>query len=47
MLNWCYRITNRKKGLLIDAFFQNGFYMFKGTGVQRQRSMAGGFQTLR
>jgi hypothetical protein len=33
MLNRFYRIERWNKGLLVDAVFQNGFYMFEGTGV--------------
>jgi hypothetical protein len=33
MLNRFYSIERCRKGLFVDAVFQNGFYMFEGTGV--------------
>jgi hypothetical protein len=41
-----YRIECREKGLLIEALFQNGFYVFVGAGIQRKRTGAGGFESL-
>src|SRR4030042_1141929 len=46
MLDRFYSIERRKKGLLVNVVFQNGFYMFEGTGVYRERTFASGFQTL-
>ena len=46
MENRCYRIGSRGEKLMVEAFFQDGFYMFIGTGIQRKRTSAGGFETF-
>jgi hypothetical protein len=46
MVDGCYRIGRGGKRLSVEAFLQNGFYMFIGTGIQRKRSIAGGFETF-
>jgi hypothetical protein len=33
MQNRFYRIERRNNWLFVDVVFQNGFYMFEGTGV--------------
>ncbi len=34
------------KGLLVESFFQDGFYVFVGVGLNEERSGTGGLQTL-
>jgi hypothetical protein len=46
MQNRFYRIDRRKKGLLVEALLQNGFYVFVGTGVQGECTSASGFETF-
>jgi hypothetical protein len=46
VLNLFYRIARRKKRLLVEALFQNGFYVFVGTGVQGECTSASGFEAF-
>jgi hypothetical protein len=46
MENGRYRIGRRGERQIVEAFLQNGFYMFIGTGIQRKRTSAGSFETF-
>ena len=46
MENGRYRIGSRGERLMVEAFFQNGFHMFIGTGIQKKGTSAGGFETF-